>query len=150
GGPGGGTGQAGPLRRESAVTATVRGPNTTSGDVTAAVSTESESFGSRSRLPKARSFLVNELQMMIDVLHIIFHHRAHPHGAAAVVGTLAFKGVVGQHAQYAGELPAADFEEDQGIFQCLVMGKEAIDVGGFVGVKQGRIVFGKHALHAVD
>src|SRR5690348_3947434 len=30
------------------------------------------------------------------------------------------------------------------------MGKEAIDVGGFVGVKQGRIVFGKHALHAVD
>jgi hypothetical protein len=55
--------------------------------------------------------------MMLDVLHIIFHHRTHTHDAAAVVGTLAFKGVVGQLAQYAGELPAADFKEDQGVFQ---------------------------------
>src|SRR5262249_23027017 len=72
------------------------------------------------------------------------------HPAAAVVRTVSLERFGGQAAQHPGELPPADLEQRQRVLQRLLMRVQPVHVSGFVGVEQGRVVLGEHALHAVD
>ena len=87
---------------------------------------------------------------MVEMIGVSLDISAEGDRAGAVVGTLTEECVIGQQPEQRGPLPAADVEEGESVFDGLVVVMEAFDVGRFVGVEKGRIVFSEDSLHAVD
>ncbi len=87
---------------------------------------------------------------MVEMLEVSLDISAQGDDAGAVVGALTEECVVGQEPEHARPLPAADVEEGESVFERLLVVMKAFDVGRFVGVEKGRIVFGEDSLHAVD
>ena len=106
------------------------------------------SIGERFSEPLALG--LEESEVMVEMLDVFLDIAAHGDDACAVVRALAQERVVGQEPEHARPLSPADFEECQCVFEGLLVVKEPLDVGCFVGVEQRRIVFGEDALHPVD
>ncbi len=88
--------------------------------------------------------------MIIEVLDIILNVAAYCDNSSTVVRALAPERFVGQEPEDACPLSPADFDECQRVFDGLVVVMEPLNVGRFVSIEEGWIVFGKHSLHAVD
>ena len=110
----------------------------------------SEACDNLKRFTQSCSLVVDEAEVIVEVFDVVFDHGVEGDFAATVVGASAEEGGVGEVAEDSGELAAADFEEDEGVFQGLLVSGKALDVSGLIGVEQRWVVFDHDPLHPID
>ena len=104
----------------------------------------------RKWLPKALPLPDDKWHVFVNVSDVAAHHPAHGDSPAAIVLARPGERLGRELPQHPGKLPPTDFQQEESVFEVLVVREEFLDVGRFVGIEKGWVVFGEHSLHPVD